>query len=230
MTRTALAVGLAAGAASMLGVPAAAEVFEPGCTADSIAMGDPTCSRATLDVTVDADANVLIVQTTAFDRGAFDEFITVYEGWTGTTEEYLRDSLGATTEPGSDYDYAVGETSVSFSVSVVLGQETGDAMYLGFGIEDDAVVAVIDAWAVTGIDRMSVTFPGPVRESNGVTEGNVVTWDAATIESASALTATSLRAPSGGSSLVPWLAVGLGGLAIAGGATLAWRSRASASA
>lgn len=193
--------------------------FLSDCTAEDILDGVTGCGWSAIDIRVDSDANVAFSQVTSYPRAAWDQLITTYEMWEGTTEEYMASSFSNVNEPGVTYSWAVEPDHVDIRVEFAMSGANGDTDFLGFTVEGNDLVAAIEPYNVMGVDLLTVTIPGRIRESSGQVAGNVATWDAQAVASSGMLTVRGSLTPQGGSSeWLPWLLPAGGLVMLAGGA------------
>ncbi len=150
--------------------------FATECDGTAIEAEVDECVDDTIDIDVHADGSATWSKTTSYPRAAFDDYVTSVEGWAGTTQDYVDDQLAT---PGDDLTASSSVTDTLVSVTFAAELTGDDAFASGFALAADGLLyAAVDAEPISGVSRVTMTFPGAVTYANGSVNGSSVTWDA----------------------------------------------------
>lgn len=182
------------------------------------------CMKLDFDVTVNADDTIDGTMTFGVEKEAIEMMGDNPDD--PTIFDDMLSAEGMTVTPFADDDFAgVNATFDRTTFAELAGKadegafqftHEGDLItFTGMLGEDSEAPVDFTALGLSAADaRISVTFPGPVTESNGTVDGNTVTWKG-DMSKALAMTATAKDSPSGGGAVL--IVYGVGALVAIGG-------------
>jgi hypothetical protein len=183
ITALALAVGSSALANEDYNFPA-------DCGPEDIQTSSPLCMVGHLVIDVDVEGNIEWTRETAYPRPAFEAFIREVDQHEGTTEEYLEAAIADNTEEGrTEFDYDLTDDHLIVAVTIIFAPDDPDVEFVGIVVADEDVTATINPANAQGVNRVTLTTPGDIRESNGDVDGNTVIWSGDVLLSGAPLTA-----------------------------------------
>ncbi|WP_062205594.1 hypothetical protein [Demequina salsinemoris] len=178
--------------------------FPDSCDASSINISDSDCVDGRTDIDLHEDGTATWVSQTAYPRAAFDAYLVEYEGWDGTTQEYMDEQLADSEDSTGTSEATVTDDLVLVDITYEL---TGDDAYqTGFALAaDDELYVAIAVDDVAGSSTVTLTAPGTIQEANGYVDGTTVTWDAELLAGTDELDVNALTSIESDGSLPVWL-------------------------